>query len=587
MRITRYQIDQLYEDYRNSSGGNKNDYFGLLYLEQAYNLSREKALRQLAFGGNDYGIDGFHFDPQKRNFYLLQFKFTKDHLQFKGSFQRLIADGIEQIFAAKTQDTSSNQILAQIKSQLRENRSVIDQVCLYFVFDGDPEEAGRSKVLDQLREELENKRYLIDQFFGRPIQMVIEFRTPEKVGPPPLPPRNHTYTIGFEGIARRTGPGSETMHIGFVSLADLLQIQTDMGNRFLERNIRAALPEDVAVNKALSRAYRRILLDSTEGPEIFAFNHNGMSIAAQDLQPVDGMHSITEPRLLNGAQTLATLGRFMEKTWPSKAPKEAKERLSSMMVLCKIITGGEQPFVTSVTVNNNRQNPIAPWNLRANDLIQLHLQDKFKQELGVFYERQENAMAALSDAELEEEGLDANKAVEIRRLAQTYLAVDGDVDRMNRLKEVFEDDRLYAETFAESRLQADFGKTLMCYKAQFRLGRIANCIVERGPNKYGYVSRARNMLWALLCQAMLNSPDCAEQAEAFGQKLVIEQAYTDWLTRLASNQCRLILSALTADNKYADKVAEGNYGFLRTNAAYKLAIEYANTRFHWVRKGLR
>jgi hypothetical protein len=58
-----------------------------------------------------------------------------------------------------------------------------------------------------------------------------------------------------------------------------------------------------------------------------------------------------------------------------------------------------------VTVNNNRQNPVEPWNLRANDLIQLELQDKFRADLQMYYERQENAFDQLSADDLSEYGI--------------------------------------------------------------------------------------------------------------------------------------------------------------------------------------
>jgi hypothetical protein len=64
--------------------------------------------------------------------------------------------------------------------------------------------------------------------------------------------------------------------------------------------------------------------------------------------------------------------------------------------LCKIISRAKDDFVTRVTINNNRQNPVEPWNLRANDTIQLELQDKFADELKLYYERQENAFDQLS-----------------------------------------------------------------------------------------------------------------------------------------------------------------------------------------------
>ena len=86
-------IDQAYSDLRSTCGGVREDYFGLLYLEKEHKVPRERAVNQIAFGGNDYGFDGFHFDEQRRNLYLFQFKYSDSHSQFKGSLQRLIEIG--------------------------------------------------------------------------------------------------------------------------------------------------------------------------------------------------------------------------------------------------------------------------------------------------------------------------------------------------------------------------------------------------------------------------------------------------------------------------------------------------------------
>ena len=59
--ITERMIDQVYSDLRDTCGGVRNDYFGLLYLEREFGVPRDKAINQIAFGGNDYGVDGFHF----------------------------------------------------------------------------------------------------------------------------------------------------------------------------------------------------------------------------------------------------------------------------------------------------------------------------------------------------------------------------------------------------------------------------------------------------------------------------------------------------------------------------------------------
>lgn len=108
MGITDRALDQAFSDLRKSCGGVRNDYFGLLYLEEEFGVEREKAVTQIAFGGNDYGFDGFHFDREKRNLYLFQFKYSDAHTQFKQSFTRIIDAGMEQVFGASGQDQQQN-----------------------------------------------------------------------------------------------------------------------------------------------------------------------------------------------------------------------------------------------------------------------------------------------------------------------------------------------------------------------------------------------------------------------------------------------------------------------------------------------
>src|SRR4051812_45569739 len=121
MAISDQMIDQAFEDLKKTCGGVRNDYFGLLYLEREFGIDRDVAINQVAFGGNDYGFDGFHFDEDKRNLYLYQFKCSDSFAQFKPSFRRLIDDGMERIFGAAHQDQGMNALLQQIKSCLLEN----------------------------------------------------------------------------------------------------------------------------------------------------------------------------------------------------------------------------------------------------------------------------------------------------------------------------------------------------------------------------------------------------------------------------------------------------------------------------------
>jgi len=590
MLIDDRAVDQAFSDLRNTCRGTRNDYFGLLYLEQELGLTRDRAIEQVAFGANDYGVDGFHFDEEKRNLYLFQFKYSDSPAQFKHSFSRLTDGGMERIFGGKDKDQHQDQLLLQIKSCLIENEAIIDRVLIHFVFMGDPEEAERSQVLDKLREDLENKKYLIDQRFNRPITMVIEFRSARtrKVGSTSHLRNTHTYPVDLSDVITRSGPDGEVMTIGFIRLADLFSMYRDMGQRFFERNIRGALPEDEAVNRAIQQSIRRIVLDDKESPKAFAFNHNGVALFAEQLDQIDGQFKITEPRLLNGAQTIMTFARFLNANEGNKTLTDRKNALEDIRVLCRVITDATAQFVTGVTINNNRQNPVDPWNLHANDMIQLELQDKFRDDLGVYYERQESAFQNLTDEDLEEQGIThyKAKAIELTRLARTFVASDGDIDKLSRFREIFEDDRIYNQVFSRSRLKADSRKIVLCYKAQFRLRKLVNDIVDKGANKYAYVQRARNLLWALLCQAVLNDPKIEDRAEEFGKNLSLEAQYIDWLSGLATTRCRFLLSDLVADETYSSKAAEGNFSFMRTNAAYKRSMEMAHKRWKWEDKRL-
>ena len=57
----------------------------------------------------------------------------------------------------------------------------------------------------------------------------------------------------------------------------------EMSERFFERNIRAALPEHKAVNRSIHQALKRIVIDGKEDAEVFGFNHNGVTLFAEEL----------------------------------------------------------------------------------------------------------------------------------------------------------------------------------------------------------------------------------------------------------------------------------------------------------------
>ena len=588
--ITDRQIDQAFSDLRSLHGGVREDYFGLLYLENEHNVPRDRALNQVAFGGNDYGIDGFHFDPERRNLYLFQFKRSDSHSLFKGTFKRLIEDGVARIFTTPNRDEHKNQLLLQLRSCLHENRSMIDQVCFRFVFTGDPQEAERSTVLDTLREQLENKKYLAEEFFKpREVGFLIEYRSTQgKAGTVRSTRGTSSFTVAMDDLVVLDGPGGEKMHVGFIRLADLDMMHQAVGPRFFDRNIRYGLGESEAVNRAIGRTLKSIVIDQIEEPSIFAFNHNGITLFAEQVQKEDSAWRLTAPRLLNGAQTVTTVKGFQEDNKDNPKLAQGRAAFDSIRVLCKVITNAAPKFVTRVTINNNRQNPVEPWNLHANDGIQLELQDKFRSDIGIYYERQENAFDQLSADDLEEYGItEDSKAIQMLKLTQTFVLTDGHLSRISEMRRIFEEDKLYDQVFRQARLKADARQVLLCYKIQFRLRKIANEIEQKGQNKYAFVHRARYLLWALISQGLLNSPNLEEESDSYGTAMTLPAGYTELLSQIATTRVRHLLSGLMALPAYKDKVAEGNYSFLRTDAAFEKCMASAYSKWGWVHKKLQ
>jgi len=82
----------------------------------------------------------------------------------------------------------------------------------------------------------------------------------------------------------------------------------------------------------------------------------------------------------------------------------------------------------------------------------------------------------------------------------------------------------------------------------------------------------------ILCQSVLNDSKLEQRAQEFGCGLSLEAQFTDWLSAFATTRCRFIVADVVADKLYAEKVAEGNFSFLRTNAAYKRCTDIAYKR---------
>ena len=335
MSALELRMNQLLQDHRPTLGGRLEDYFGAAYLEAEHRLAADTALYQTVRGNNDYGVDGYTLDRATGNLYLYQFKYSTDWRQFQESMRRLIKAGVAKVFSATPLDLAENPTLRSLRAEIDEFKPTIRSVYVRFVFTGNPKRAEESDTLKDLQEQIEDRRYLLNQCFGRDVDLKVQFlSTTLKSVPRPQAPVA-TFAIDVGGDVLVDGPDGQVMHAGFISLVELHGMFKAMKARLFDRNIRASRAPDggkstsvkksTSVNKKIEDTLKRIVLDRRQAPSVFSFMHNGVTIYAPRLVGKDGNYEITEPRILNGAQTVATVAH--------SSPTNMRTTLASRRIL--------------------------------------------------------------------------------------------------------------------------------------------------------------------------------------------------------------------------------------------------------------
>jgi len=446
--------------------------------------------------------------------------------------------------------------------------------------------AHRHDIADffnSLLEDLERATHVIQQFFS-PRQIEIVVRLNDDASPPP----RFRFPITWRGgLSTRLSSG-ETLEVGFVSPIEFADFYSKMGLRLLQKNIRAGLMGETAPNRSLRRAFLDIA-DGKANPEEFAFRHNGISVEVSDLIHSDnGTIELVEPRIINGAQTVVMLSRLLDATKGSALSSEQRKQLSRARVIGRVIYKCSESFVTEVTISNNKQNPVDPWNLRACDRYQIDLQQRFKEPpIGLHYDRLQNSYVAKGQEEWEEEGVKAGRVIEIRKLAMALAATQGEIDRMSRMPDVFEQETLYRNTFQAKYVEEGFDlrAVVLSYKIQYCLRPLMEEIWEKGK-LYEFVWRARNLVWALTIQGLLNDSNLRDHLENYGTDLRAGDDFRERLRKIARSRLVPVLRDAVKLPSYAEQLKHEKFSFLKTNAFYRSCMDIAGDKFNWSRKRL-
>ena len=130
-------------------------------------------------------------------------------------------------------------------------------------------------------------------------------------------------------------------------------------------------------------------------------------------------------------------------------------------------------------------------------------------------------------------------------------------------------------------------KIVVAYKVHLVLKDPIQRLEERSNQKHAVaISKARNLVWALLIQGILNDPKLPELLDDFGATLRRETAFRDYLKSLASSKLQTILREVLSCDEHKGKLATERYDFLRTKDMFNQCKGIAANRFGWLKKSL-
>ncbi len=179
-------------------------------------------------------------------------------------------------------------------------------------------------------------------------------------------------------------------------------------------------------------------------------------------------------------------------------------------------------------------------------------------------------------------GINDDRPINIRPLAQTFLAVQGDVAHMSHLREIFEDQKLYDSTFRKSYLSAEVADIVLAYKAGLMLSPIIRHMEDKAPQwMFAPIRRSRNLVWALLTQGILNDSKLSANRDSWGISLRRERDYSDYLSGIACNRISPILKEVFASDSNREKIEANRFDFVQSKETYRRCVATAETRFKW------
>lgn len=386
------------------------------------------------------------------------------------------------------------------------------------------------------------------------------------------------FQIHFDG-SDEIVMNNSTFLSGFGKMADLVNLYEMKGNQLFDKNVRLYLygkKNEVKGPAGKIKETLDLINNGKFAPEKFGFLHNGVTIYSTkiNVKKKDKAAELVNPSVLNGCQTIKSAYFYYQE---AISKNKLDEKIwNKIPVSIRIVATDEKELWREVAEANNRQNSMSAAALRANDEIQIILENRFK-DLGIFYERQEGAFENLiregKEKFTEKYYNSAKEPIYIDSLAQVLVCCsEMPLAYTSRVSEIFESKKLYDKVFSGKNLQHIQFLVLAHNLRRVMEYAVRNAVPGNATKIYADFkgSKYRDLFTRIVLKTIIKDGTLDHYLQTYGSTVLSAQGKAaseliDELREVIKSADTMILQKVTEVYRYYDDAAEKYYWSKQSN----------------------
>ncbi|MBN8718598.1 MAG: AIPR family protein [Sediminibacterium magnilacihabitans] len=572
---------------RTNFGRLDEDNFAPWWLQQHFRLSDEEATMLSSDGLFDLGINAFNIQEKQGEVVLtlVQAKYSEDTNQINKAINELskflprlvqVLENIEA--AAEEQDILAKRLKQKIKSAAGFKKLSVE-INAYILSLSDESEEEIATKAEKNKAELFRtfEREFTSANFALSLSVLnvnnliesgkIDSRRPAA-----------PFQIHFDG-SDEIVMNNSTFLSGFGKMADLVNLYEMKGNQLFDKNVRLYLygkKNEIKGPAGKIKETLDLINNRRFPPEKFGFLHNGVTIYSTkiNVKKKDKTVELVNPSVLNGCQTIKSAYFFYQE---AVSKNKLDEKIwNKIPVSIRIVATDEKELWREVAEANNRQNSMSAAALRANDEIQITLENRFK-DLGIFYERQEGAFENLireGKEKFTEKYYNSTKEpIYIDSLAQVLVCCsEMPLAYASRVSEIFESKKLYDKVFSGKNLQHIQFLVLAHNLRRVMEYAVRNAVPGNATKIYADFkgSKYRDLFTHIVLKAIVKGGTLDQYLQNYSSTVLSGQGKVaseliDELREVIKSTDTMILQKVTDVYRYYDDAAEKYYWSKQSN----------------------